>query len=160
MDSNVSLDESKWVRLYRTDYDGTPSMAVNGGIYAYGSIGCSGQKYRIVDTENYGKRGMNAFETAEAYFSDIGSSVIGDDGTVTIEFDSIYAETIDTDKPYQVQTTQTSNKSVLWVEKKPKLFIVHGESGATFDWMLMCKQKGYADVRMQEIIIQEEKNDD
>lgn len=157
MPSNTSLDESAWVRLYMGTYDNSAAALVGGGLYAYGSIGCSGTKYRVVDTEHYGKRGMNAFETTEPYFSDIGSNMIGEDGNCRIDFDPIFAETIETGKQYQVQLTRTSEKETSWVEKHENYFVVHGEPGATFDWMLMCKQKGYADIRMQEIIIVEDK---
>lgn len=160
MDSKTSTNESNWVHVYKADYDGLPSMAVDGGMYAYGSIGCSGQKYRVVDTEHYGKVGMNAFETAEAYFSDIGSGVIGKDETTEILFDSVFSETVDLSKPYQVQITQTSEKRTRWVEKKTDRFIVHGESGATFDWIVMCKQKDYSNIRMQKIILKEENKND
>lgn len=30
---------------------------------------------------------------------------------------------------------------------------MHGEAGATFDWMLCCKQKDYTAVRMENITI-------
>ena len=144
-------------KMYGTSYDGAKAVAVDGGLYAYGSIGCSGTKYRVVDTEHYGKRGMNAFETAEAYFSDIGSGTIGEDGTCRIDFDPVFVETIEKDEPYQVQFTRTSEKEVKWVEKNKNYFVVHGDAGATFDWMLMCKQKGYADVRMQKVVLSEAK---
>lgn len=159
MPSNASTDQSKWVRLYEAVYDGSPSLMSSGGFYAYGSIGCSGTKYRVVDTEHYGKVGMNAFETAEAYFSDLGSNMIGEDGTCRIDFDPVFMESIETGQPYKVQLTQTSEKETKWIEKKENYFVIHGEPGATFDWMLMCKQKGYADVRMQEIFLKTEVND-
>lgn len=141
--------------MYGTTYDGGKAIAVDGGLYAYGSMGCSGTKYRVVDTEHYGKRGMNAFETAEAYFADIGSGEIGENGICRIRFDPMFAETVESDKEYRVQITQTSAKKTEWVEKHEQYFVVHGEPGATFDWMLMCKQKGYADARMREIALPE-----
>lgn len=137
------------------DYDGMPSIISSGGFYANGSIGCSGTKYRVVDTVHYGKRGMNAFETAEAFFSDIGSGKIGENGECKIKFDPIFSETIDLEKPYQVQITPTSELSTTWVEKLKNYFIVHGDKGATFDWMLMCKQKDYSDIRMNKILMEE-----
>ena len=140
-------------RMYGTSYEGNKAVAVDGGFYAYGSIGCSGTKYRVVDTEHYGTVGMNAFETAEAYFSDIGSDKIDENGICRIDFDPVFAETIESDKEYRVQITQTSAKKTEWVEKHEQYFVVHGEPGATFDWMLMCKQRGYSDVRMQRVVL-------
>lgn len=151
--SSTSADESEWVQLYVSSYDGVPSLISGGGVYSNGSIGCSGTKYRVVETEHYGKRGMNAFETAEAFFSDIGSGEIGENGEYKIEFDPIFEETIDVEKPYQVQITPTSELRTAWVEKQKNSFVVHGERGATFDWMIMCRQKGYSDIRMKEVVI-------
>lgn len=134
-------------------YDGSQAVACTHGFYAYGSIGCSGTKYRIVDTEHYGKRGLNAFETPYAQFGDNGSAEIGADGTCKIEFEKIFAETIDLTKGYQVSITQTSEKSTNWVEKKDTCFIVHGDPKATFDWFVVARQRDYADVRLAEIEI-------
>ena len=146
-------------KLYGTTYDDAKAIVADCGFYANGSMGCSGTKYRVVETENHGKVGMNAFETAEAYFADIGSAEIGADGSVKIAFESIFAETIEAEAGYQVFLTRTSHEQAEWVEKQDGYFVVHGEPGATFDWMLCCKQKGYADVRMSPVNIEEQKKE-
>ena len=140
-------------------YDSDSAILVNCGLYAYGSLGCSGTKYRVVDTEKHGKVGLNAFETAEAYFSDLGSGIIDESGVATICFDEVFKETIEQDAEYQVFLSRTSPAQVEWIEKKNGYFVVHGEPGATFDWMLCCKQKGYADVRLAPVNIVEPKKE-
>lgn len=140
-------------------YDSDSAILVNCGLYAYGSLGCSGTKYRVVDTENHGKVGLNAFETAEAYFSDLGSGIIDESGVATICFDEVFKETIEQDAEYQVILSRTSPAQVEWIEKQNGYFVVHGEPGATFDWMLCCKQKGYADVRLAQVNIVEPKKE-
>lgn len=132
----------------------------NGGLYAYGDLGCSGTKYRVVETEHHGTIGMNSVESPEAYFEDIGSGTVGENGTITIFFDSVFSETIDINSEYQVFITRTSLKTTEWIEKHSGYFIVHGEAGATFDWMLICKQKNYSAIRMQSVYIAEENNID
>lgn len=134
-------------------YDGSAAAVCNGGFYVYGSIGCSGTKHRVVDTKNYGTVGMNAFETAGAYFSDIGSGHIEVDKCY-IYLDPTFMEVIDTNEEYQVLITRTSQAETSWVEKHEGYFIVHGEPGASFDWMVMAKQKTYQADRMESIAIE------
>ena len=112
-----------------------------------------------MDTENHGKVGLNAFETAEAYFSDLGSGIIDESGVATICFDEVFKETIEQDAEYQVFLSRTSPAQAEWIEKQNGYFVVHGEPGATFDWMLCCKQKGYADVRLAPVNIVEPKKE-
>lgn len=129
----------------------TERHVFNGDIYCQGAIRSSGEKTRVVATDSFGEVAMNALETPEPYFSDIGSGTIGENGEISIFFDPIFSETIELASDYQVFLTRTSAKMTEWVEKKQGYFIVHGEPGATFDWMVNCKQKGYSGVRMQEI---------
>lgn len=117
--------------------------------YAYGDIGCSGKKTRIVDTDHYGIVELYSNETATPYFTDLGSGTISSDGQIIIPFDDKFAETVDMNCEYQVFLTQTSSKRTEWVDKKPGYFIVHGESGATFDWMVSVPQKDYGSTRME-----------
>lgn len=140
--------------LYRITYsDGNYGVGLNGkGLYVYGELACSGTKYRLVDTENYGTVGMNAVESASAHFTDFGSGVIINNKCY-VYIDSVFMETIDTNEEYQVLITRTSEKETSWVEKHSNYFIVHGESGATFDWMLIAKQKGYQLTRMERVDI-------
>ena len=121
------------------------------GIYVDGNISCGGSKNRIVDTENYDARALNAFETAEPYFSDIGSGIIDDSGKAVIEFESIFSETIETDIPYQVFITPTSELNCRCVKKERCRFTMSGDPGATFDYMICAKQKGYANTRLEKI---------
>lgn len=144
---------ASYAKLSGGIYDGKSSVSCDGGFYAYGSIGCSGTKHRIVDTKNYGTVGMNAFETAGAYFSDIGSGKIELDKCY-VYFDPAFLEVIDRNEEYQVLITRTSMKKTEWVEKHEDYFIAHGEPGASFDWMVIAKQKGYQAERMSSAVIE------
>lgn len=143
---------ASYASLSGGSYEGD-AVLCDGSIYAYGSIGCSGTKYRIVDTDHYGKVGMNALESAGAHFTDIGSGCIESDKCY-IYLDPLFLETIDQNEEYQVLITRTSQEEVYWVKKEKMYFIVHGEKGASFDWMVIAKQKGYQRERMSSVLIE------
>lgn len=115
-----------------------------------GSLVVTGQKNRQITTKSYGDRKMNAVETAEAFFCDVGSATIGEEGYVTIFEDQIFAETIESESEYHVFLTRTNEKEVKYTEKEKDFFRVYGETGATFDWIIYAKQLGYGATRMEE----------
>ena len=161
MPSSTETDISKFASLYVGTH-GNSSNGVyiggGGGLYVFGDISCSGTKHRVVDTEHYGKVGMNAFETPEPYFADIGSGTISEIGSTTIFIDPIFAETVDMNSEYQVFITSSSGN--VYVTKEYDSFTVYGESGTTFDWMICFKQKNYSAVRMEQINISEKPKDE
>lgn len=130
-------------------YNSGTVWVTSADLYVNGDIMCSGEKNRIVNTENYGARALNAFETAESYFSDIGSGTIDASGNAVIEFESIFSETVETDIPYQIFITPTSELDCRCIKKERKRFIMSGDPGATFDYMICAKQKGYANTRLK-----------
>ena len=149
-------DHTQDVVLQRQTWESAPALAVDKSLYVYGNFGVGGTKNRIVATKNYGQVALNAMETAEPYFTDIGSAKVSESGEVTIFFDPVFWETIEADCDYQVFITRTSKNETTWVEKQSGFFIVYGEAGATFDWMLCCKQKNYSTMRMESFIASDE----
>lgn len=135
--------------------DDSNTLGVSGNLYCTGSISCAGSKNRVVQTSG-GTVAMNAFETPEALFADFGSGTIGQDGSVQITFDPEFVETIDRDSGYRVLITATNGGEVRCKEKLRGTMTVVGEPGATFDWMIVGKQKGYADKRMEKVEIDRE----
>ena len=123
----------------------------HGGLRVRGNLKVDGTKSRVVSTVNYGKVALNAVESPESYFVDYGNGIISEDGMISIFFDAVFEETIDTDCEYMVFTTRTSEKTIDYVEKHKDYFIVHGSPGATFDWSVVCKQKDYEAIRLQNI---------
>lgn len=159
--SSIYMGESGSFRITRGKYGTQYALfTMNGGLYAQGDLGCSGTKARVVDTEHYGKVCLNAFETPTPYFGDMGSGTIGENGTTSIFIDPVFYETIETGCECLVYLTRTSESPVDWVEKQIDHFIVHGEPGATFDWMVCAVQKGYASTRAQPVVIQEIKEEE
>ena len=101
---------------------------------------------------------MNAFETPEPYFADIGSGIVSDVGSTTVFIDPIFAETVDMNSEYQVFITSSS--AHVYVKKEYDSFTVYGEVGTSFDWMICSKQKNYSAVRMEQINITEKPKDE
>lgn len=152
------MDQVRW-RSNTSTYIGYGTLNGQGGMYSYASIyaqgmlASAGTKYRIVDTDNFGKIGMNAMESTGANFADIGSASIGEDGSAYIFLDPVFAEVIDRNYEYQVFITQTSEQVTHYVEKYPDYFIVHGEEKATFDWQVIARQRDYQNHYMESVDI-------
>lgn len=130
--------------------DADARMRAVGNFSVKGDLSCDGTKNRIVNTKNYGNVLMNAMESTGAYFTDIGSGKVVD-GVCYVYLDAKFMEVIDTMHEYQVFITSTSKEKTEYIEKYNEYFIVYGEDGATFDWMLTAKQKDYQNIRMETI---------
>ena len=118
-------------------------------VYCYGSLQVYGNKNRIVKTKSFGDRALYAYETAAPYFGDIGESIIGETGSVRIEIDPIFGETIDHDG-YCV-FLQKEGQGDLWVERKDAdEFTVSGTPGLKFSWELKAKQIDHKNRRLEE----------
>lgn len=112
------------------------------------SLYCEGSKKRIVQTEHYGMRGLNAVESAECLFTDSGTAVINAAGTCRIELDKIWLETVSTDRPYYVFLSQCDLGTLYCAKKEKDYFIVKGTPNMQFDYMIQAKQKGYENERL------------
>lgn len=116
----------------------------------HGNFTVTGKKSRAVQTENYGKRLMNAVESPTPFFSDYGTGSIKD-GKCYIYFDEIFRECVNTQMEYFVSITPTSESKVGYVKKNKDYFVVFGEEEATFDWTVTARQKGYENERMERL---------
>ena len=106
-------------------------------------------KARAVQTENFGKRILSAFETPTPMFADVGSAVINEDGLVYIFIETIFSETIATDVEYQV-FLQKYGDGDCWVSNRTsEYFAVSGTPGLSFGWEIHAKQKGYDQIRLE-----------
>jgi phage minor structural protein len=123
-------------------------LGSTGNIAAQGSLTVSGSKNSLQDTENYGKRLINAYETAEYYFGDIGCGIIGSDGECAIHLDEIFQECANLNIPYHV-FIQLYNGSITSIDRQAGYFIVYGEAGTEFSWEIKAKRKGYEHHRLE-----------
>lgn len=114
-----------------------------------GSLSVTGEKNRIIDTENYDTRKQYCYETATPYFGDIGTAQTDDKGKCYIDIDDIFSETVNTGIEYQV-FLQKEGQGDLWVEEKTdSYFVVRGTENLKFSWEIKAIQKDYEFERLE-----------
>lgn len=112
-------------------------------------LAVSGSKNCVQDTENFGKRLINAYETCDYLFGDAGESII-ENGECIVYLDDIFKEIITTDITYQVFLTKYG-KGDIWVsERHEDYFIVQADNDISFGWEIKAKRKGYENYRLVE----------
>lgn len=122
--------------------DGTYGDLKCGDFKAYGAKNC------IVETD-YGHLGINAYETAECYFGDIGETVLDDEGYSYVYIDSIFAQTVNTNRKYQVFLTVYNDGIANVIERHPTHFVIKGTPGIETGYEIKAKRKGYEDNRLE-----------
>ncbi|MFR4583670.1 MAG: hypothetical protein ACLT53_11590, partial [Clostridium cadaveris] len=142
-----------WLNYFSTVED--PQVVVGNGSYggwghlSAGSLYITGSKNCIQETENYGYRAINAYETADYYLGDIGEGNIGEDGLCYVSIDDVFMETVNTKCNYQVFLTKYG-KGDIWVkERTENYFIVEGTPGLLFGGEIKAKRKGYETDRLE-----------
>lgn len=127
------------------------------GAVVVGYLTVTGSKNSLQSTQNYGDRLINAHETAEYYFGDIGYGTINNDGECFVAIDEIFQECVNINLPYHV-FTQVYIGSITSIDRQVGHFIVKGEIGTEFSWELKAKRLGYELKRMEiQDITQEDK---
>lgn len=123
-------------------------IRLNGDTYVYGA------KNAIVPTSQ-GMAAINAYETAEYYFGDIGKSKTDKNGQVLIQLDPFFLETINTSVPYHVFVSPYGNANV-WVEQMDRnsFLVKSSKPNIEFSWEIKAKRLGYEDDRLK--IVQKE----
>lgn len=120
------------------------NVSVSGDLSVYGN------KNRIVKTENYGNRKLNAVESAECYFTDEGQIVLNGNGTAEIYFDPIWLETVNIEHPYHIQLTSYCEVNPWIVEEHSNYCVIAGKPHAKVNWHISALQKGYENTRLEE----------
>ena len=124
-------------------------LGSQGNIAALGNLTVSGSKNCVQETENFGKRLINAYETCDYYFGDIGESQTIN-GEMIIWIDDIFKEIISTEVDYQVFITKYGRGDI-WVEERTQdYFVVKSENDIAFGWEIKGKRKGYEKYRLEE----------
>lgn len=117
-----------------------------------GGLTVSGSKNRAVDTESYGKRLLNCYETPSPMFGDVGDGITDNSGKCYINIDPIFLETIASGCKYQV-FLQKNGEGDIWVEERCQTyFIVKGTANLKFSWEIKALQKEYEYERINQYI--------
>ena len=110
-----------------------------------------GVKNRIVKTKNYNDRLMYCYESMIPMFSDIGEGTIDETGKCIVYLDDVFIEAVDTECLYQV-SLQAYGKGNCWLSKRePNYFVVEGTKDMTFGWEIKAVQRGYVNVRAEQL---------
>lgn len=114
-----------------------------------GNLTVSGSKNAIVPTSQ-GMVAINAYETAEYYFGDIGRAKTDKNGQVLIQIDPLFLEAVNTSVPYHVFVSPYGNANV-WVEQMDRnSFLVKSDKPfIDFSWEVKVKRLGYEDTRLE-----------
>lgn len=155
-DSNFAIQKDNKIGAYfgRGDH-GNVIQLVTGGdggnVDVNSSLTVHGSKNAVVPTSQ-GTVAINAYETAEYYFGDIGEDQTNGDGKVWVSIDYLFGQTVNTSVPYQVFVTPYSSAHV-WVSKRLKnRFLVESDKpNASFAWEIKAKRKGYEHTRLKNV---------
>lgn len=114
-----------------------------------GNLTVSGSKNAIVPTSQ-GMVAINAYETAEYYFGDIGKSKTDETRQAVIKLDPLFLETVNTEIPYHVFVSSYSDAHI-WVEQisKDSFVVKSSKPNAEFSWEIKAKRLGYEDNRLK-----------
>lgn len=138
---NLFLYGEKGAYLYGGNVylSGTTSIAgktnINGGLTVIGT------KNRLIKTNHYGQRLLDAYETPTPTFADYGVGRIDNEGECYIVIDPIFAETIGKQNPVIFLTKYGQGE--LWVDSKETCHdILHicGTPGLNFAWEARYQQ--------------------
>jgi hypothetical protein len=149
----VHLDDDNNGSNYFEIWNGADIQVFN--VDEAGNTWALGTKSSAINTKDYGGRLLYPVESTEVWFEDIGSAQLVD-GAVTVNFEAIFAQTVDTSVEYHVYVTPVCEEpAILYVAAKTaKGFTVKGvtmdnqPSGCAFDYRVVTKRLGYEDMRL------------
>ena len=129
-------------------------------IFAYGKLGCLGEKSRIIHTDDGRNIEMYAYETASPTFGDMGTGKLDEDGQCYVYLDDDFLLTVEKDMKYHVMLT-AKGAGELYVEstnEKDGYFVVKGTPKLEFYWEVKIRQKGCRDTRIEQSDIPEKED--
>lgn len=117
-------------------------------------LGCQdltvrGAKNAVVKTSQ-GWTKINAYETAEYYFGDLGTTNTGANSLVRIDIDPIFKETVNTNVQYQVFLT-SYGPGYAWVSERTENYFAIESNTPNLEvgYEIKAKRKGYEGARLE-----------
>ena len=158
----IQINNPKW-GYYRNDphhihiYDNIDahSHILDIGTVKSTNLEVSGTKHRVLETP-YGTIGMNAVESCDALFEDVGDGTTDENGMCIVCLDPIFAETISTDIMYHVFLQKCGTGDIYVAERHDNYFVVKGTANLKFSWNIKAKQKSYSKDRCIDVDSREE----
>ena len=125
------------------------NLTTSGNLTVSGNLSVFGNKNNIVQT-TAGWTKINAYETAEYYFGDLGTAITDDTSTVRIGIEPLFNETVNTNIPYQVFIT-SYGEGYAWVAERGSNYFVIKSSVPNLEigYEIKAKRKGYENVRLE-----------
>lgn len=151
--ANVKYDyaNTKWYVLYHNDEDrlyvnpvniSSPNVYLNCGLTVHGT------KSREVQTSDRNRLAY-CYEMASPIFGDIGSAIIGEDGTVIVDIDPVFQDFISDVTEYYVFLQNEGNGISHISEKHQTYFVISGTVGLKVAWELKGRQIDYNYQRLE-----------
>lgn len=128
--------------------DGILAVTNNTVVFGDFMVAENRRKNCIQKTENYGRRLINAYETAEYYYGDIGADKI-ENGKCKVMIEPIFSECVNLNVEYQVFLTPYGKGNIYVSKKTPKYFIVKGDD-IQFCYEIKAKHRGFENERLEE----------
>lgn len=114
-----------------------------------GNFGVLGSKNALVQTSQ-GLTAINAYETAEYYFGDMGRAETSNEKIVCVYMDPLFLETVNTTIPYNVFLTSYSDAKIWVSEMFPTYFVIKSDKpNVNFAWEIKAKRRGYENDRLK-----------
>ncbi|MEG2246298.1 MAG: phage tail spike protein [Peptostreptococcaceae bacterium] len=153
---NSAFDSGRlYLNYWRGGDSTTTEVRVNAGQNdgSWGRLSCGdfkayGTKNACVQTD-IGYVDINAYETADYYFGDIGETILDNEGYSYVYLDSIFKQTVNTNRKYQVFLSIYGEGSANVIERNPNYFVVKGTPNIELGYEIKAKRKGYEDYRLE-----------
>ena len=127
-------------------------------VSVYGDLSVVGSKNAVVPSSK-GYIAINAYETAEYYFGDIGESQTDKQGVKIINLEPLFLETVNTSVPYQVFLSSYDDAKIWVFARNDNMFIVKSDKpNVKFAWEIKAKRKDYENVRLKTVDLKNERN--
>ena len=151
IDFTSNATDDYHARLYTKNNDKNFYTA-GAGLIVQGNLSVTGSKNCLQATQNYGERLINAYETTECYYGDLGFGTINSDGECIVYIDDIFQECTNTNIKYHV-FTQAYNGAISIIERHNTYFIVKGTAGTEFSWEIKAKRINHENTRFDVVEI-------
>jgi hypothetical protein len=130
------------------------------GVYASGNLGCSGTKPSVnrIGDDAYE---LYAMESPNLWFEDFGEMKLID-GRVHVNIEKLFLQVcaISDEHPLQVFITPYGNIGNYYIERGKTGFTVvqigDGDKNAAFGYRIVAKRKGYENLRMKKVDVQDD----